>query len=134
MIPTSDLRKGNLVKTEYGILPVHHIVFNDIYVLGNDGRVLYAREVEGVELSEKILIELGFDKLLPNIGQISQDEINLGKLRTVVIFRADSFTFNTSNGWWIWHKPLDYKPTFAHELQNMFYWIEKKELIFNAKT
>lgn len=49
MIPVSDLRKGNLVKTEFGILPVHHIVFSDIYVQGKDGRVLYAREVEGVE-------------------------------------------------------------------------------------
>ena len=59
MIPTSDLRKGNLIKTEYGILPVHHIVFDDIYVKGKDGRVLYVREVEGVGIGEINIANVG---------------------------------------------------------------------------
>lgn len=130
MIPTSDLRKGNLIKTEYGILPVHAISFNDVQVKGKDGRILWAKEIEGVELNEEILQNLSFKKLLPNIEELSQDEINAGKLRTVVIFQLGNFTFNTSNGWWIWNKHLAIKPSFAHELQNMFYWIERKELIY----
>ena len=67
MIQTSDLRKGNLVNTEYGILPVHAIVFNDVQVKGKDGRILWAKEVEGVEISFDNLYEmvknvLGIDK------------------------------------------------------------------------
>jgi len=61
MIPTSDLRKGNLIKTEYGILPVHAIIFNDVQVKGTDGRILWAKEVEGVELSDEILELFGIE-------------------------------------------------------------------------
>lgn len=52
MIPISDLRKWNLIKTEYGILPVHAIVFNSVQVKGKDGRVLWAKEIEGVGIGE----------------------------------------------------------------------------------
>ena len=55
MIPTSDLRPGNLIQTEYGILPVHAIAFNDIQVMGSDGRILWAKKIEGVEITESHL-------------------------------------------------------------------------------
>lgn len=58
MIPISDLRKGNLIKTEHGILPVHSICFNDVYVQGHDGRTLYARQVEGLGIGEISLSEI----------------------------------------------------------------------------
>jgi hypothetical protein len=51
-IPISDLRKGNLISTEHGIVPVHHIVFSDVYALGKDNRVNYAMEVEGIGIGE----------------------------------------------------------------------------------
>jgi len=56
MIPISDLRKGNLIKTEYGILPVHAIIFNEVQVKGNDGRILWAKETEGVYLEREEMI------------------------------------------------------------------------------
>lgn len=118
MIPASDLRKGNLVKTEYGILPVHAIAFNDVQVIGTDGRILWANQVEGVELSEEILKRFGIE------------------------------VEYTNGGWLRWQiedfKLLDRKLPhpiahsnyilFAHELQNLFYWIKRKELTFNAQT
>lgn len=88
MIPVSDLRKGNLVCTEFGILPVHHICFADIYVLGKDGRTLYAREVEGVGIGEIDIIEVG----KPLIAEVLKN--------------------------WL----------YVHELQNWFYWNNRKEL------
>lgn len=67
MISISDLRKGNLIKTEYGILPVHAIIFNEVQVKGNDGRILWAKETKYLigesfdqdikELREKGMIE-----------------------------------------------------------------------------
>lgn len=63
MIPTKNLRKGNLIRTEHGELPVHHIVFNDIYVKGKDGRVLYAAEIEGVGIGEIHVINVEKNQL-----------------------------------------------------------------------
>lgn len=59
MIKTSDLRKGNLIRTEHGIMPVHHICFDDIYVQAKDGRVLYAMEVEGIGIGEIDIVKVG---------------------------------------------------------------------------
>lgn len=59
MIPTSDLRKGNLIKTEYGIVTVHAIVFNDVQVKGKDGRILWAKEVEGIGIGEIDINKIG---------------------------------------------------------------------------
>ena len=55
MIPVSDLRKGNLIITEYGILPVHAIAFNEVQVVGTDGRILWAKQTEGVEIDSNNL-------------------------------------------------------------------------------
>jgi len=56
MIPISDLRKGNLIKTEYGILPVHAIIFQEVQVKGKDGRILWAKETEGVYLESEEMV------------------------------------------------------------------------------
>ena len=52
MIPTKNLRKGNLIRSEHCVLPAYRVVFDDIYVKGRDGRVLYASETEGVGIGE----------------------------------------------------------------------------------
>ena len=120
MIPTSDLRKGNLVKTEYGILPVHHIVFDDVYVLGKDGRVLYARNVEGVELSEELLVSFEFEKH-DDGGELKGNDC-------FYIHKDSGFTVGlTPKFCLIGYRNVSLK--FAHELQNLFYWIKRKELI-----
>jgi len=115
MIPVSDLRKGNLVKTEHGILPVHHICFNDIYVQGKDGRTLYAREVEGVELTDEIL----------SLFKIEVEYTNGGWLR----WKKENFKLLDRK---LPH-PIDHMNyiLLAHELQNLYYWIERKELKSN---
>lgn len=104
MIPTSDLRKGNLVKTEYGILPVHAIVWNSIMVKGNDERVLWAKEVEGVDFKNNIKLLSG-EQLLPKIKNWIDDEVH----------------YQGIPGW----RDLEY----IHEAQNLFYWLFKEELI-----
>lgn len=119
MIPTSDLRKGNLVKTEYGVVPVHHIVFNDIYVLGNDGRVLYSMEVNGVELSEELLVSFEFEKY-DDGGELKGNDC-------FYIHKNSGFTVGlTPKFCMIGYRNVLLK--FAHELQNLFYWIKRKEI------
>ena len=49
-VKISDLRKGNLIQTEYGILPVFDISFNDVQVIAKDGRKLWAKQFEGIDL------------------------------------------------------------------------------------
>lgn len=103
MIPTSDLRKGNLVKTEYGILPVHAIVWNSIMVKGNDERVLWAKEVEGIDFKD-------------NIQSLSGSQL-LSKIKKWV---ANEKHYSEIPGW------RDCK--YLHEAQNLFYWMFNEEL------
>lgn len=124
MIPTSDLRKGNLVKTEYGILPVHTTAFNDVQVKGKDGRILWAKEVEGVELSEDILVGFGFEKF-DDCGELKRDDC-------FCIHKDSGFTIGlTPKFCMIGYRNVSLK--FAHELQNTFYWIKRKDLTYLNK-
>ena len=52
MINAGDLRKGNYVRTEYGICRVAYVIWNDVYVYAKDNRTNYAREVEGIGIGE----------------------------------------------------------------------------------
>ena len=52
MIKQGDLRKNNLVRTEFGICRVAYAIWNDVYVYGKDNRVNYVREVEGLGIGE----------------------------------------------------------------------------------
>lgn len=52
MINTKDLRRGNWVRTEYGICKVAYVIWNDVYVYAKDNRTNYAREVEGIGIGE----------------------------------------------------------------------------------
>lgn len=99
-IKISDLRKGNLVKTEHGILPVHIISFNDIQVKAKDGRVLWAKQFEGIPANK---IELK-NKAIEQLRDLLQKE-----------FKSVS--------------ECDNQIDFVHEVQNWYYWNSgKKEL------
>lgn len=100
MISATDLRKGNIIKTEHGILPVHAIVWSSVMVKGLDGRVLWAKETKGVteqEFRSKILPHV---KLNPIVERVDKDKLG--------------FTDKTN---------------FLHEAQNLFYWMYREELI-----
>lgn len=94
MINASDLRKGNWVRTEFGICRVAYVIWNDIYVYGKDNRVNYAREVEGL-----------------GIGEIDTD-----KIKETFKNRKDLIK-NVLKKW-----------LFIHEMQNYYYWNNRKEL------
>lgn len=116
-IPVSDLRKGNLVRTEHGILPVHHLVFGDVYVLGKDQRVLYARNVEGFDIDINVICGLFED--------VQTDE-NDGEVRIQnCCFDTfnDGLCYSAGEGMAL-SEPVNY----AHELQNLYYWLNRKEL------
>lgn len=92
MIPISDLRKGNLIKTEYGILPVYAIIFQEVQVKGKDGRILWVKEAEGVDICK-----IDYKK-------VNRDVLTI--MKTAIL------------GDWI----------FIHEMQNYYYWHNRKEL------
>ncbi|MCE5332696.1 MAG: hypothetical protein LLF95_11240 [Bacteroidales bacterium] len=129
-ILTSDLRKGNLIKTEYGILPVHAIVFQEVQVKDRDGRILWAKEIEGVELSEDLIKTFGFEfnevvmalwKECWFKGHPSQ-RFDLYFKNHKILMSSRYQTFSES---------LETDIKFAHEIQNLYYWIERKELIIH---
>lgn len=43
---------GNYILTEYGELPIKHVVFDSYQVTGKDGRILWANKVEPIKLTE----------------------------------------------------------------------------------
>lgn len=47
---------GNYISTEYGDLPIKHVVFDKYQVIGKDGRILWANKVEPIKLTEELLI------------------------------------------------------------------------------
>ena len=118
MIPVSDLRKGNLIKTEHGILPVHSIVFNAVQVKGTDGRILWANQVEGVELSDEILKGFGIEVEYTNGGWLRWRKGNFKLLDRKLPHPIDHMNYIL----------------LAHELQNLYYWIERKELEFKTDS
>jgi len=59
MIKTSDLRKGNWIRTEFGICQVAYVIWSDVYVYGKDGRVNYVREVDGLGIGEINIEQVG---------------------------------------------------------------------------
>lgn len=105
-IPTSDLRKGNIISTEYGILPIHNICFNDIQVKTSDGRILWVNRLEGIDLLE-------FEFQESTVNQISS-LINKEFKRITDVDRSI---------------------VFVHELQNWYYWNSgKQELKIELST
>lgn len=115
MINTSDLRKNNWVKTEYGIVRVAYTIWNDVYVFGKDNRTLYAREVEGIPISKDMVSKLFVDV------EIDDDEIVVQDCCFEIFSKG--WCFSGGEGVAI-SKPFD----FIHELQNIYYWIQRKEL------
>ena len=100
-IKTSELRAGNIVKTEFGICRVHAIVWNDIVVIGKDGRKNWAKKVEGFDIQNLTC----FGKAIEQINEL---------------FKKIRFVGNCD---------MQYK--YVHQAQNFYYWITKTELEIN---
>lgn len=118
MIPISDLRKGNLIKTEYGILPVHALIFNEVQVKGKDGRILWAKEIEGVELSEFAVSTL--------FSSVEFRGKELSIQNCCFEYFREGLCYSAGEGC-VFSEPIK----LIHELQNIYYWIERKELKAN---
>lgn len=115
----SDLRKGNLVNTEHGILPVYFIAFDSIQVKGSDGRTLWANKFEGVLINDEILSIFKFTKY--------DDGGELNGSDCFYVHKKTSFSIGLMPKYCL----VGYnnvKFTFAHELQNIFYWLKREEL------
>lgn len=120
-IKAGDIMIGNYIRdihSENGFFKVTTLR-NCTAIYGNFYSARY-EDLRGIPLTEDILLKAGFEKLEPNIDTISREEINEGKLRTVTIFSFHPFTFNTSNGWWMYNKYMENAPKYLHQLQNLF--------------
>ena len=85
-------------------------------------------DLKPIELTEEWLLKIEFKKLLPNLGELTQQEIYLGNLRTVLTFYKKPFTFNVSNGWWMYERKMDNPPKYVHKLQNIYFALTGEEL------
>ena len=88
-INTGDLRKGNWVRTEFGVCRVAYVIWGDVYVYGKDGRTNYARIVEAIRIGEI------------NISMI-------GKTLIAEVLRKWLFVHELQNYYyWKYHKELE---------------------------
>lgn len=108
---------GNYISTEYGELPIKHIVFDQYQVTGKDSRTLWANKVESIELTEDWLIIFGFVKSKIN-GQNSfyKSGIHLVHISNYFELQISGFGIILS----------DIKQ--VHKLQNFWYEFVDEEL------
>lgn len=109
---------GNYVLTEYGELPIKHVVFGSYQVTGKDGRTLWANKVEPIKLTEEWLIKLGFVKIEEEDTNIWSDEHFYLKNIT-----KDGLCFS-----WYANNYESIDIDFVHQLQNLYFAITAIEL------
>lgn len=128
MIKAAELRIGNLVRLflgigdngpEYRYLPIVGIMHDNRYLIGNTW-VELSNNIEGVPLSEGILLKAGFEKCLN--GFWSETEIFNVKIidNEILVYLAGSDTNLAHNNL----KNL-------HQLQNLIHALTGEELTIN---
>ena len=117
---TFGFTRGNIIKTNHGIFPIKSISFGDFMVTGIDGRLLWATNVEPVSLTSSILEMFGM-----------VEEFNCDHSVWDFPFPDMDFEmYQDSDGFSIWAQSRNIHIKFAHELQNLYYLLRRKQLTF----
>ena len=130
-----ELRIGNYVKIDSGIGKVVSLMSNtfcnecanddyNITIEMEDGTFREEEEskVEGIPLTEEILLNCGFEYVNPDnkaIGMLSPDDGKGNKQRIMYFDTNFRMILNTWN-----YRPINY----IHEVQNLYFAITNKEL------
>lgn len=135
-------QEGNYILTEYGEVPIKHVVFNRYMVAGENGRNLWVREIKPILLTKDWLLKFGFRTDITNdyylyiptleTGDIWQMYLitcdNLDDDGRVTILtmqlRTDSPSEKVTEWPWI---HLD-NTKYAHQLQNLYFALTGQEL------
>lgn len=118
-----NYQKGNYILTEYGELPIKHVVFDQYQVTGLDGRILWAKKVEPIELTEEWLIKLGFELNYKSNFSITYGHIENNKF---------SYKFNIpENKSWLEYHGGAINCKYVHQLQNLYFCLTGTELTIN---
>jgi len=148
-ITLEELRKGNLVWDEYsGILIVAATISNEGHDINSEAILLkkalalpsgfyLLKDIKGVPLSGDVLVDLGFHKGHDHNGD------------TYHILDDNGFTAAFTVGHWNdpersvskWHNHwhvkgllFGHKIQFAHQVQNLFFDLSNRHLIYNPKS
>lgn len=108
-------QQGNYILTEFGELPIKHIVFDQYQVAGIDGRILWANDPKPIELIEEWLIKSGCEK----------------KGLCYINDRFKLFWKSDYNFWYVFdNESAIYltKVEFVHEWQNFYFVMNGEEL------
>lgn len=138
-----DLRLGNWIKIDVGVGKVSCLMTTEFedYALGEDmpicvdvegyscPRSCTIEEVEGIELTEDILLECGFKKRLSPLDgyvtySIYRNNKDNGFLSCLNIYHKMDIT---SNAFLVKEVEMN-EISYVHELQNIFYIVNKEEL------
>lgn len=132
-----DLRLGNWIKIDVGIGQVCCLMTTEFedYALGEDmpicvdvegyscPRSCTIEEVEGIELTEDILLGCGFKERLCDIQGCKR----YGLKSTLFEGRAVMNLYNGGHGYFMQANSFHYIK-YVHELQNVFYAMNKEDL------
>jgi len=107
-----NYQKGNYILTEFGELPIKHVVFDTYQVSGVDGRILWANKTEPIELTEEWLIKFGLKK----------------KTIKSCYWTIKNFDVDL-DGWFGFNKMVAPVPLkYVHQLQNLYFALTGNEL------
>lgn len=117
---------GNYISTEYGELPIKHVVFDQYQVIGKDGRTLWANKVDPIELTEEWLTKFGFT-VENSFAYSTGEEVAYN------VFSKSELTFNSiQDCWWLCGKPMKRQPKYVHQLQLLYFALTGTELKINV--
>ena len=134
----NELRIGNYVKHIDRIVRITELMNYRAFVDGSGVNIKY-EELFPIEITEKLLEELGFTQISYPIGYVFkyEKEIDLDGIKGLVIYgkKNNGFNYieismiNIDNGKETYFKTFD-KVFYFHQLQNFYYITTQKELEF----
>lgn len=127
MIKTKELRIGNIVKDEHGIIQFVYQIYNDSVelssdLLGNDDLDYSEDEIFGVEITVELLEKIGF--VHDGYGFYELDKI---RKSLIICPNEDNLCLYRSDVGMSYYDVGD--ADYLHELQNLYFTLFKEELI-----
>lgn len=114
-------QEGNYISTEYGELPIKHVVFDQYQVTGVDGRILWANDPKPIELTEEWLIKLGFKKRADgDFDLLEYSEVDIVISGLLDGWKCDGIWFSVNH--------LQY----IHQLQNLYFTLTGEKLTLKS--
>lgn len=118
---------GNYISTEYGELEIKNTAFGDYQVVGLDGRILWANEINPIPLTDQWLLKFGFTEEMfdytIHTGEFYNGSIGILLVTTIGVSPKFQLKYEM--------KCTQTIIQYVHQLQNLYFCLTGEELKIN---